>query len=92
MERQGTRADRRASRTRTLLHQAFLEVLRQKRFDSITIQDITEQADVNRTTFYAISPISTRSWNPPYAPSSGRRWQAGSPRWAAGGTRPAYAC
>lgn len=39
-----------------LLQRAFLEVLRQKRFDSITIQDITEQADVNRTTFYAYFP------------------------------------
>jgi len=53
MERQETRVERRARRTRTLLQQAFLEVLRRKRFDSITIQDITEQADVNRTTFYA---------------------------------------
>lgn len=53
MERQETRVDRRARRTRTLLQHAFLAVLRQKRFDSITIQDITEQADVNRTTFYA---------------------------------------
>ena len=56
MERQGTRLDRRARRTRTLLQHAFLEVLRQKRFDSITIQDITEQADVSRTTFYAYFP------------------------------------
>ena len=56
MEQQGTRLDRRARRTRTLLQHAFLEVLRQKRFDSITIQDITEQADVSRTTFYAYFP------------------------------------
>src|SRR5258708_30072228 len=56
MERQGTRLDRRARRTRTLLQHAFLEVLQQKRFDSITIQDITEQADVSRTTFYAYFP------------------------------------
>ena len=56
MERQETRVERRARRTRTLLQQAFLEVLRHKRFDSITIQDITEQADVNRTTFYAYFP------------------------------------
>jgi AcrR family transcriptional regulator len=56
MERQGTRVERRARRTRTLLHRAFLEVLQQKRFDNITIQDITEQADVNRTTFYAYFP------------------------------------
>jgi AcrR family transcriptional regulator len=56
MERQGTRLDRRARRTRTLLQHAFLQVLQQKRFDSITVQDITEQADVSRTTFYAYFP------------------------------------
>jgi AcrR family transcriptional regulator len=56
MERHETRVERRARRTRTLLQQALLEVLRQKRLDSITIQDITEQADVNRTTFYAYFP------------------------------------
>lgn len=56
MERQETRAERRAQRTRTLLQGALLAVLQRQRFDSITIQDITEQADVNRTTFYAYFP------------------------------------
>lgn len=56
MEQQETRVERRAQRMRTLLQRAFLEVLRQKRFDTITIQDVTEQADVNRTTFYAYFP------------------------------------
>lgn len=56
VERPETRVDRRARRTRTQLRQAFLEVLRQKRFESVTIQDITERADVSRTTFYAHFP------------------------------------
>jgi AcrR family transcriptional regulator len=56
VERQETRVDRRARRMRTLLQHALLELLRQKRFDSITIQEITERADVNRTTFYAYFP------------------------------------
>lgn len=56
MAQQETRLERRARRTRTLLQQALREVLRHKRFDSITILDITEQADINRTTFYAYFP------------------------------------
>ncbi|MGH2516985.1 MAG: TetR/AcrR family transcriptional regulator [Ktedonobacterales bacterium] len=56
MERQGTRVERRARRTRTLLQQALWGLLRQQRFDSITIQEIAEHADVNRTTLYAYFP------------------------------------
>lgn len=56
MERQESRIERRARRMRALLQQSLLDVLRQKRFGGITIQDITEQADVNRTTFYAYFP------------------------------------
>lgn len=56
MERQETRVERHARRTRMQLQRALVDVLRQKRFDSVTIQDITEQADVNRTTFYAYFP------------------------------------
>lgn len=45
--------DPRITRTRQLLHQAFLELLREKSFQDITIQDIAERATVNRVTFYA---------------------------------------
>ena len=55
-ERQGSRAERRARRTRALLEQALWELLRQRRFEDITIQDIAELADVNRSTFYAYFP------------------------------------
>lgn len=91
MERQETRIDRRARRTRTLLQQAFLEVLRQKRFDGVTIQDITERADVSRTTFYAYFPdkyalleATLRAQFQQRMTSrfagSGGRWDAGSMR------------
>ena len=56
MTQQETRIERRARRTRMLLQESLLVVLRRKQFASITIQDITEQADVNRTTFYAYFP------------------------------------
>lgn len=45
--------DRRVQRTRQLLKQAFLEVVREKGFTAISIQDITDRANVNRGTFYA---------------------------------------
>lgn len=45
--------DPRARRTRQLLVQAFDALLKEKSFQSITVQDITERATVNRATFYA---------------------------------------
>lgn len=45
--------DPRVKRTRKLLQQAFMELFKEKTFDSISIQDITERATVNRATFYA---------------------------------------
>jgi hypothetical protein len=45
--------DRRTRRTRQLLRNAFLGLLREKRYDDISVQDIIERADVARSTFYA---------------------------------------
>lgn len=46
--------DPRVKRTRQMLMQAFMELLDQKKnVSSITIQDITTRATVNRSTFYA---------------------------------------
>lgn len=44
--------DRQVQRTRQLLQQAFIEIVRKKGFESTRIHDITEQANVNRGTFY----------------------------------------
>lgn len=44
--------DLRVRRTRQLLEQAFLELMGQKSFQAITVQDITSRAMVNRSTFY----------------------------------------
>ncbi len=45
--------DRRAQRTREQLQQALTELMAEKNYDSITVQDITERANLGRTTFYA---------------------------------------
>jgi AcrR family transcriptional regulator len=44
--------DLRVRRTRQLLQQAFLELMAEKSFQAITVQDITSRAMVNRSTFY----------------------------------------
>ncbi len=44
--------DRRVRRTRKLLGKALLELVQEKKFEQITIQDITDRADLNRATFY----------------------------------------
>lgn len=45
--------DRRAARTRRALHEALISLILRKGYDDITIQDIIDEADVGRSTFYA---------------------------------------
>ena len=45
--------DPRVKRTRQLLEQAFMEAIDEKGFQSLSVQDITDRAGVNRATFYA---------------------------------------
>ena len=44
--------DPRVKRTRRLILQAFGELLAEKSFDAISVQDVTERAQINRATFY----------------------------------------
>lgn len=53
MDEHSKNIDRRTKRSLRLLKQSFLELMKEKKFASITIQDITDRADVNRSTFYA---------------------------------------
>jgi AcrR family transcriptional regulator len=45
--------DPRVRRTRQLLQQALMDLMREKSFQAITVQDIASRATVNRVTFYA---------------------------------------
>jgi AcrR family transcriptional regulator len=47
-----TRTDRRAKRTRTTLQETLIELMSEKAYDAITIQDIADRANIGRTTFY----------------------------------------
>ena len=45
--------DPRVRRTRSLILQSFNDLLAEKSFDSISVQDVTDKAQINRATFYA---------------------------------------
>jgi AcrR family transcriptional regulator len=44
--------DRRVRRTRRALQNALIDLILEKGYDSVTIEEITDQADLGRTTFY----------------------------------------
>lgn len=48
-----TKPDRRVLKTRKAIYQAFLDLLNDKGYEAITVQDIIDLADVGRSTFYA---------------------------------------
>jgi len=45
--------DPRIKRTRSLLQESLVRLLERKNFDEISVQDLTEEATLNRGTFYA---------------------------------------
>lgn len=47
------KVDRRVRKTKRLLKSALLELIMEKGYDAITVQDILDRADVGRSTFYA---------------------------------------
>lgn len=49
----GGMQDRRVQRTRKLLMEALMEMMIEKGYESTTVQDIIDRADVGRATFYA---------------------------------------
>ena len=48
----GKGRDRRIEKTRKLLHNALISLIKRKEYRSITIQEIIDEADVGRSTFY----------------------------------------
>ncbi|WP_192385709.1 TetR/AcrR family transcriptional regulator [Mesorhizobium silamurunense] len=45
--------DRRAARTRKALHQALMTLMLRKGYEALSVQDIVDEADIGRSTFYA---------------------------------------
>jgi AcrR family transcriptional regulator len=46
------KVDRRQQRTKRQLSHALVELIQEKRFDDITVQNVIDRADVGRSTFY----------------------------------------
>lgn len=46
------KTDRRVQRTRELLQKTLIELMRERDYDSITIQEIVDRANIGRTAFY----------------------------------------
>jgi len=53
MHMQRKENDRRAERTRRALRKALVELILEKRYDAITVQNVIDRANVGRSTFYA---------------------------------------
>lgn len=47
-----TKIDRRVQRTREILQKSLIDLVSERRYDEITIQDIVNHANIGRTTFY----------------------------------------
>ncbi len=45
--------DRRVQRTHQLLHKALIDLIMEKPYEQITVQDILDRANIGRATFYA---------------------------------------
>src|SRR6186713_3590542 len=49
----GGKPDRRVARTRRALKDALTDLILEKGYESVTVQDVIDRADVGRSTFYA---------------------------------------
>src|SRR4026209_3057140 len=48
----GRRPDRRVAKTRKALKEALTDLILEKGYESVTVQDVIDRADVGRSTFY----------------------------------------
>jgi AcrR family transcriptional regulator len=52
-DERGVRTDRRVGKTRRALKEALTDLILEKGYESVTVQDLIDRADVGRSTFYA---------------------------------------
>ena len=68
-----TAPDRRITKTRKAIYQAFLQLLNQKDYEAITVQEIIDLADVGRSTFYSVLNTSLHKTTWPISSSISRK-------------------
>ncbi len=56
LSNEAEKLDPRVKRTRQMIEQAFMNLVDEKGFQAISVQDVTERAGLNRATFYAHFP------------------------------------
>jgi AcrR family transcriptional regulator len=54
--RPGSRTQRRVARTKAAIEDAFVQLVLERGYDRVTVEDITDRADLARATFYAHYP------------------------------------
>jgi AcrR family transcriptional regulator len=54
--RPGSRLQRRVARTKAAIEDAFVQLVLERGYDRVTVEDITDRADLARATFYAHYP------------------------------------
>ena len=54
--RPGSRVQRRVARTKAAIEDAFVQLVLERGYDRVTVEDITDRADLARATFYAHYP------------------------------------
>lgn len=54
--------DRRITKTRKAIYSAFLQLLNQKGYETITVQEIIDLADVGRSTSIVITRVRNYYW------------------------------
>jgi len=54
--RPGSRVQRRVARTKAAIEDAFVQLVLERGYDKVTVEDITDRADLARATFYAHYP------------------------------------
>jgi len=52
----GSRVQRRVARTRAAIEDAFVQLVLERGYDRVTVEDIASRADLARATFYAHYP------------------------------------
>ena len=60
------KVDKRIRRTKKILTEALIEILKEKNVMDVTVSELAKKADVTRTTFYQYyrDPVPKRGYNP----------------------------